>query len=78
MYPNPTSDKVHIACSLPINRKCKIFIVNMLGQQSTLSSQIFEQGMLTVDTRNLVSGLYNVKVVCDGESLYSGKLSIIK
>ncbi len=78
MYPNPTSDKVYIACSLPINRRCEIFIVNMLGQQVMMSNQLFEKGLLTIDTRNFTNGLYNVKVVSDGESLYSGKLSIIK
>lgn len=78
LYPNPTNGKAYLACNVAINRKCEVIMVNMLGQQVILSNISMEKGLLEIDTKNLASGLYNIKVVTQSEPLYSGKLSLVR
>lgn len=78
LFPNPTNGKAYLACNIAINRKCEVIMVNMLGQQVILSNVTMEKGLLEIDTKNLASGLYNVKVVTQSEPLFSGKLSLIR
>ena len=78
LYPNPTNGKAYLACNVAISRKCDVVMVNMLGQQVILTNINMEKGLLEIDTKNLSSGLYNVKVITQSEPLYSGKLSLIR
>ncbi|MBI3520137.1 MAG: T9SS type A sorting domain-containing protein [Bacteroidetes bacterium] len=77
IYPNPSSDVVHILIQSYFNYKeLKYEIVDLRGQ--LIVSDKISQSNTSVETSKLASGLYFIRVYENNEILNCSKISIIK
>jgi hypothetical protein len=78
IYPNPSSGKVYISCTVPMDGSCKVVLINAIGQETMFHNRNMNAGIIEIDAKGLSSGLYTVRLLKDGRQLYTGKLSLIK
>jgi len=73
VYPNPFRTSVTITVNKSLlSKKPEFRMYNALGVQ-VMSSNL-NKNISTLETRNLVVGIYMYKVIVDGETIYTGKL----
>ena len=65
IYPNPASDLVNI--TFTSERELNVRLVNSLGQ--VISSQLVVNGVVTINTSSLATGLYTVQLANDNFSV---------
>jgi hypothetical protein len=65
-YPNPASDCFHIIGHQIGNQQ--IVLTNHLGQRMFCETSTISEDHLLIDTRDLATGIYYVKIMKNGES----------
>ncbi len=79
MYPNPASGKVYLKFenSIPKNLKVELYTLNGVKILSVFKNENYQnQQIIDLDTSNLASGTYIIKLNVDGKS--TSKLLVIK
>ncbi len=79
MYPNPTDNATSLNVTLVDQSDVTVNVVNNVGQvvyQKAASMQV-GSNILTIDTRNFASGIYNVVIATKTGSI-TKKLSVVK
>jgi hypothetical protein len=75
-YPNPASDFTSFNCSLPKNTgKAKLVISNILGSE-VKEMNIEKEGKITLNTRDLMDGVYLYSFIFDDKRLLTKRLII--
>jgi hypothetical protein len=76
-YPNPASSELNIDIDLPVAMDLKISIFNTLGEKvSEVYSGMIQSDHLTVNTVNLSSGIYYIRVSIDNDQQINKKFMI--
>ena len=78
VYPNPATDFIVVnrnADSEYQNCKTEIFLIDLLGRQCIHETN-FGESKITIETTDLKSGLYVIKILENNIIKFSGKISI--
>ena len=75
IYPNPVTNQSFNVISTGLNGNVKIEIYSMMGKRVIIFKEAFVNNQLTINTQELKSGIYLLKVT-QGKNSYSTKLII--
>ncbi len=75
IYPNPTSGKINILFSEPVNELYKIEIYNSIGQNVFTKKNVADFEKTQIDLNGIADGVYTINII-SGKYSYKGKLII--
>ncbi len=78
IYPNPASDKLHIAVQLEADQKGQLSIYDITGKLLISETISGNSTVSEISTASLSEGIYMYKLTVNDVAVKSGKLSIIR
>ncbi|MCX6233050.1 MAG: T9SS type A sorting domain-containing protein [Bacteroidetes bacterium] len=80
IYPNPSNADVYLDVILNKTTKMEISIFNQLGQLVYSKADTYSAGQekITLNTRNLIKGIYSVRISTNHTSCFIKKLVLVK
>jgi hypothetical protein len=77
LYPNPTTDYVHIKLGVLKSNQVKLTLHNILGSEITIESEVLEDHEIRVRVKDLPTGYY-LLAVRDEETHFRGTYKFLK
>jgi len=77
LYPNPTTDYIHIKLGVLKSNQVKVTLHNILGSEITVESEVLEGHEIRVRVKDLPTGYY-LLAVRDEETHFRGTYKFLK